>query len=138
MKLTRLKSDPFVEMAKSGKRYGYTLALWELGQTVPSMFRKVSDYKKAHKIPSTGLWNAMMEPSWAPLPIRPLMSWFSSRDAQGDAWNLCHFWSNFEIADLEWFRTPEYRKFFDFLDAEGGFYYERVSHVVHAALDMLF
>ena len=114
-------------MAKAGKKYGYTLALWELGQTVPSMFRKVSDYKLAHRIASTSLWNAMMEPSWAPLPIRPLMSWLSSRDASGDAWNLCHFWSNFEIADLDWFRSAEYRNFFDFLDAEGGFYYERVS-----------
>ena len=114
-------------MAKSGKKYGYTMALWELGQTVPSMFRKVSDYKKAQGIPSTNLWNAMMDPSWAPLPIRPLMSLLGSRDAQGDAWNLCHFWSNFEIADLDWFRSLDYRKFFDFLDREGGIYYERVS-----------
>ena len=115
-------------MAKSGKKYGYTMALWELGQTVPSMFRKVSDYKRTHHIPSSTLWTAMMEPSWAPLPLRPLMSWLSSRDAYGDAWNLCHFWSNFEIADLDWFRSVEYRKFFEFLDADGGFYYERVSH----------
>ena len=114
-------------MAKSGKKYGYTMALWELGQTVPSMFRKVSDYKKAQGIPSTNLWNAMMDPSWAPLPIRPLMSLLGSRDAQGDAWNLCHFWSNFEIADLDWFRSLDYRKFFDFLDREGGIYFERVG-----------
>ena len=114
-------------MAKAGKKYGYTMALWELGQTLPSMFRKVSDYKKAHHIRSTSLWNAMMEPSWAPLPIRPLMSWLSSRDSSGDAWNLCHFWSNFEIADMDWFRSVEYRDFFDYLDADGGFYYERVS-----------
>ena len=114
-------------MAKSGKKYGYTMALWELGQTVPSMFRKVSDYKRAQGIPSTNLWNAMVDPSWAPLPIRPLMSLLASRDAQGDAWNLCHFWSNFEIADLDWFRSLDYRKFFDFLDRDGGFYDERAS-----------
>ena len=120
-------SDPFVAMAKTGKKYGYTVALWELGTTVPTMFRKVSDYKFKHRIPSTSLWNAMIDPSWAPLPLRPLMSWLGSRDAYGDAWNLCHFWSNFEIADMDWFRTQEYRDFFEYLDADGGFYFERVS-----------
>jgi mannosyltransferase len=117
-------------MAKAGKKYGYTVALWELGTTVPTMFRKVSDYKTRRNIPSTNLWNAMIDPSWAPLPLRPLMSWLGSRDAHGDAWNLCHFWSNFEIADMDWFRSKEYRDFFEFLDADGGFYYERVCSTI--------
>lgn len=51
----------------------------------------------------------------------------SYRDASGDAWNLCHYWNNFEIADLDFFRSKEYREFFDYLDPKGGFYYERVS-----------
>jgi alpha 1,2-mannosyltransferase len=37
----------------------------------------------------------------------------------------CHYWSNFEIADLRWFRSPEYIAYFDYLDKVGGFYYER-------------
>lgn len=41
---------------------------------------------------------------------------------------LCvdHFlvWSNFEIADLDLWRSEAYSKFFDFLDEKGGFYYE--------------
>lgn len=114
-------------MANSGKKYGYTMALRELSTTVPTLFRKVSDYKMAHDIASTNIWKTMIDSSWAPLPLRPLMSWIGSRDAYGDAWNLCHFWSNFEIADMDWFRTKEYREFFEFLDADGGFYYERVS-----------
>jgi mannosyltransferase len=38
---------------------------------------------------------------------------------------MCHFWSNFEIADMEFFRSAAYRKIFDYLDRDGGFYYER-------------
>lgn len=38
---------------------------------------------------------------------------------------MCHFWSNFEIADLEFFRSDAYRRVFQYLDKEGGFYYER-------------
>jgi mannosyltransferase len=113
-------------MARSGKKYGYTMALREVGETSPGLFRAVSDYKKANNIPSTELWKAMISPSWAPLPIRPFLGMMSHRDSRGDAWNLCHFWSNFEIADMDFFRTAEYRQFFDFLDKTGGFYYERV------------
>lgn len=33
-------------------------------------------------------------------------------------------WSNFEIGDLDFWRGEAYSKFFDFLDEQGGFYYE--------------
>ena len=33
-------------------------------------------------------------------------------------------WSNFEIADMNFWRGEAYSKFFDYLDATGGFYYE--------------
>lgn len=117
--------DPFVEMERNDKRYGYTIALWEVGKTVPSLFRKLSHYKNYKKIPTTSLWTAMMDPSYLPWPIRRLIWWLPNRDPYGDMWNMCHFWSNFEIADMDFFRSQEYRDFFQFLDEDGGFYYER-------------
>ncbi|CAI5756046.1 unnamed protein product [Candida verbasci] len=39
--------------------------------------------------------------------------------------NLCHFWSNFEIARVDLFSDNEYQDFFNFLDESGGFYKER-------------
>ena len=33
-------------------------------------------------------------------------------------------WSNFEIADMNFWRGEAYTKYFDYLDATGGFYYE--------------
>lgn len=33
-------------------------------------------------------------------------------------------WSNFEIADMDFWRSEAYQKFFAFLDTKGGFYYE--------------
>lgn len=33
-------------------------------------------------------------------------------------------WSNFEIADMDLWRGEAYTKYFDHLDASGGFYYE--------------
>jgi len=34
-------------------------------------------------------------------------------------------WSNFEIGDLNFWRSEAYVKFFEHLDEAGGFYYER-------------
>lgn len=45
-------------------------------------------------------------------------------DDGGKTYNRCHFWSNFEIANLNLWRSPAYRAFFDYLDKSGGFYYE--------------
>lgn len=70
----------------------------------------------------------MITPSRMPWPLRSLLGNKPLRDSEGDAWNLCHYWSNFEIADLDFFRSKGYRDFFRHLDLAGGFYYERVRH----------
>ena len=119
--------DPFVEMARRNKVYGFTIALWEIGSSCPSLFRATADWMDARDVPPSALWRASVSASWAPWPLRPLlMSWFAYRDARGDQWSLCHYWSNFEIADMDFFRSPEYQAFFEYLDRKGGFYFERV------------
>ncbi|KIK55996.1 glycosyltransferase family 15 protein, partial [Collybiopsis luxurians FD-317 M1] len=59
-------------------------------------------------------------------------------DNGGETYNLRHFWSNFEIADMDFWRGEAYTKFFEFLDSKGGFYYERWGdapvHSIAAAL----
>jgi len=62
-------------------------------------------------------------------------------DNSGKKYNLCHcasnfnlsqqelynaykVWSNFEIANMEFWRGEAYMKFFEYLDSKGGFYYE--------------
>lgn len=44
---------------------------------------------------------------------------------EGESYNMCHFWSNFEIARLDWFRSKEYNDFFELMDRSGGFWMER-------------
>lgn len=60
------------------------------------------------------------------------------RRIDGVEYNNCHFWSNFEIADLNFWRGEAYSKYFSFLDKKGGFYYERWGdapvHSIAAAL----
>lgn len=116
-------------MARNNKVYGFTIALWEEPATCPSLFREISDWKETHRIKTTELWRATMTPSWMPWPFRSMMSWFRHRDRHGDGWSLCHYWSNFEIANLEFFRGRGYQDLFEHLDQTGGFYFERVCHL---------
>lgn len=127
--------DPFMEMEKRGKRYGYTVALWEEKRTVPSLFKLVDEYRKKHHL-GTSLWNAFIEAAWVPWPFRKLSKHLSNHTPEGDYWNLCHYWSNFEIADLDFFRSKQYRDFFKYLDDTGGFYFERVCHIFHLSASL--
>ena len=117
--------DPFVEMERHKKRYGYVVALWEVPNTIPSLFRKLSQFKSHFQIPTTSLWTAITDPSYVPWPFRRMLSFLNNRDQFGDSYSLCHFWSNFEIADMDFFRSPAYRSLFQFLDQDGSFYFER-------------
>ncbi|KAK3350063.1 nucleotide-diphospho-sugar transferase [Lasiosphaeria hispida] len=131
--------DPFVEMARRDKVYGYTISLPEEPATCPTLFREIADWKEQHNIPTTDLWRSMVSPSWAPWPVRSFLSWFRHRDRFGDGWSLCHYWSNFEIANLDFFRKGEYQDMFQYLDKTGKFYTERWGDAaVHSlALAML-
>lgn len=44
---------------------------------------------------------------------------------EGEEYNLCHFWSNFEIARLDVFDNEVYNSYFQYLEASGGFWKER-------------
>jgi mannosyltransferase len=114
-------------MASHNKSYGYTIALWEEPNTCPSLFRAVDDFRVHINLPRTPAWNAMIDQTWQPWPIRKLKAWLNKDhvNRQGERWNLCHYWSNFEIADLDFFRGEAYQGLFRHLDRLGGFYYER-------------
>ncbi|CAO0793800.1 unnamed protein product [Mucor circinelloides] len=100
--------DPFLYMKENNKKYGWTISLIEFEATIPTLWETTKAFMKENPemIPKNNLMN------------------FVSND-NGKHYNLCHFWSNFEIADLKFLRSPEYTAFFDYLDKSGGFFYER-------------
>ena len=143
------RSDPFIHMERANKTYGFTIAVKELKETVPNIFRYASAYKRVNNITSQGLWEMFAEPAVAeedtslptddpkyrpPLPEEILGSEgghggvpdVDPEAMEGEIYNMCHFWSNFEIARLDWFRSKPYNDFFDMMDRSGGFWMERV------------
>lgn len=41
-------------------------------------------------------------------------------DDGGETYNRCHFWSNFEIANLKLWRSEAYTKYFDYRESGPG------------------
>jgi hypothetical protein len=53
--------------------------------------------------------------------------WFLIVPIVVPAWLWKTVWSNFEIADMDFWRGEAYTAFFEYLDRHGGFYYEVLS-----------
>ncbi|EGD90088.1 hypothetical protein H112_02559 [Trichophyton rubrum D6] len=134
--------DPFLEMAKNNKTYGFTIAVKELKETVPNIFRYASAYKRTNNITSQGLWEMFLEDPVEEekpaeennalpdeiLQTQPGAAGLKDVDPEameGETYNMCHFWSNFEIARLDFFRSKAYEDFFTMMDRSGGFWNER-------------
>ena len=140
------RSDPFLYMERYNKTYGFVIAITELPETVPNLFRYVSAYKRQNKFKSKGLWEMFLEhqpyanksdstqlfeaseyDQLEEMENNDLLSELDPERMEGETYNMCHFWSNFEIARLDFFRSKEYEAFFQMMDRSGGFWMERVS-----------
>ncbi|KXN72197.1 glycosyltransferase family 15 protein [Conidiobolus coronatus NRRL 28638] len=106
-----IKNDPFEYMQNNNKKYGFTITWKEFMDTIPTLYSTVKDYIKEKnledKLPKDNAKN------------------FLNQGKNGDEYNGCHFWTNFEIGALDVWRSKEYLDFFEYLDKKGGFFYER-------------
>ncbi|KAI9852323.1 MAG: alpha 1,2-mannosyltransferase 2.4.1 [Thelocarpon superellum] len=100
--------DTFKYMADHKKKYSFVLSLYEYKETIPTLWDSVKKFMSDH--PEHLAADNSME--------------FLSDDG-GLTYNHCHFWSNFEIGNLDWLRSSAYVDYFNSLDLDGGFFYER-------------
>ncbi|KAJ5379059.1 Glycosyl transferase family 15 [Penicillium cosmopolitanum] len=103
-----IRADPFRFMKENDKKYSFVISLYEYEATIPSLWSSVKKFMTNH--PEHIAEDNAME--------------FIS-DNGGETYNKCHFWSNFEIGSLEWLRSKQYIDYFESLDQDGGFFYER-------------
>lgn len=102
------EKDWFKYMNENNKKYAFTMAPLELHTTVVGLWDTVQNFAKKNK----------------KLIAKDNNMGFLSEDG-GTTYNMCHFWSNFEIGDMDFYRLEPYMKFFDLIDKEGGIYYSR-------------
>jgi alpha 1,2-mannosyltransferase len=115
--------DVFKFMRENNKKYGWTISITEWIKTIPTLWNTTIDFVDQH-------------PEYL---HRNRLEKFLSDDGR-KSYNLCHFWSNFEVADMEFWRGKIYQDYFKHLDKSGGFFYERWGdapvHSIAAALFM--
>ncbi|KAI8575194.1 hypothetical protein K450DRAFT_262968 [Umbelopsis ramanniana AG] len=105
--------DVFKYMRNHGKKYGFTIAFREFMGTIPSLWDTVRNFKRDYPEVADNL------------PARQDTLFKFITDDNGNTYNGCHFWTNFEIASLDLWRSNDYLKLFSYLDRSGGFFYER-------------
>ncbi|KAK4057254.1 hypothetical protein OIO90_001751 [Microbotryomycetes sp. JL221] len=117
-----IEYDPFVFMRDHKKKYGWIISLYEYAETIETLWSTTQDFIKQH-------------PEYL---AKDNLEEFVSND-KGKTYSRCHFWSNFEIGDLSFFRSQAYQSYFDHLDQAGGFMYERWGDApVHSIAASLF
>jgi len=117
-----IEYDVFEFMELNNYKYGFTMSLHEYVDTVPTLWDETKKFLKQspHYLASGNALEFLSE-------------------NKGDTYNMCHFWSNFEIASLNLWRNESYLAYFDHLDHAGGFFYERWGDApVHSIAASLF
>lgn len=117
-----IDNDLFKEMADNKYKYGFAISMLEFEKTIPTLWQHTKKFISDN-------------PSY--VAKDNLEKFITTND--GETYNLCHFWSNFEIADLDFWRSQAYRDYFDYLDSTGGFFYERWGDApIHSIAASLF
>jgi mannosyltransferase len=108
--------DVFAWMADHNKTYGFTINIYDSPHSVASLWPETKAFVERH--------HQYVHP-------RNARAWLEDNKLRPDKYELangystCHFWSNFEIGDLGFWRSQAYRDYFEHLDKAGGFFYER-------------
>ncbi|CAK7274050.1 putative mannosyltransferase ktr4 [Sporothrix epigloea] len=108
--------DIFRYMQDNNKTYGFTITLYDAPHSIPTLWPETIKFLAEH-----------------PEHVHPnnAMNWLTDRvrrpehNAKANGYSTCHFWTNFEIADLNLWRSKAYEDYFNHLDRAGGFFYER-------------
>ncbi|KAI7867918.1 nucleotide-diphospho-sugar transferase [Spinellus fusiger] len=123
-----LDYDPFLYMKQNKKQYAFTIAFMEHDGTIPTLWSTIRSFVKTSTAKGKNYF-----PHLATDSLYRFVT-----DENGEAYNGCHFWTNFEIARVDLWHTEAYHAMFDYLDQAGGFFYERWGdapvHSIFAAL----
>lgn len=108
--------DVFAYMEDNDKTYGFVINLYDSPQSIETLWPQTLEFLAEH-------------PEY--LHKNNAMNWLTDsknrpkHNEMANGYSTCHFWSNFEIADMDFWRGAAYEAYFDHLDRAGGFFYER-------------
>ncbi|KAI8997581.1 glycolipid 2-alpha-mannosyltransferase-domain-containing protein [Pilobolus umbonatus] len=105
----QMDEDMFLYMKENNKTLGFALTMKEASNTIPTLWERVVEFTNIY-------------PEFLIRRNESILPWIVD---EVDQFNNCHIWNNFQIADLSFFRSEAYQRFFEYLDNTGNFFYER-------------
>ncbi|KAG7661293.1 KTR4 [[Candida] subhashii] len=115
---TDINYDVFRYLEDTGKIYGFTISLYDIEESIKTLWPETLNYLNKDNnykyIDTNGSFQWLVEDLQNP-----------QKNKVAGGYSTCHFWSNFEIADMDFFRGDAYNNWFKYLDSTGKFYYER-------------
>jgi mannosyltransferase len=108
--------DVFRYMQDNNKTYGFTITLYDAPKSIPSLWPETSKFISEHP----EYLHKNRAEDWLTDSIRRPV-----HNEMANGYSTCHFWTNFEIADMNFWRSQAYEDYFNHLDRAGGFFYER-------------
>ncbi|KFA48114.1 hypothetical protein S40293_09296 [Stachybotrys chartarum IBT 40293] len=108
--------DVFRYMQDNNKTYGFTINLYDDPKTLPTLWPETVKFLAEHP-------NYLHENNAIKWVVDDVRRPDHNKKAQG--YSTCHFWSNFEVGDMDFWRSQAYEDYFNHLDRAGGFFYER-------------
>ncbi|ESZ96247.1 glycosyltransferase family 15 protein [Sclerotinia borealis F-4128] len=108
--------DVFRYMQDQNKTYGFTINLYDAPQSIPTLWPETTKFLAAHPeyINENNAMNWITDSARRP-----------DHNEKAGGYSTCHFWSNFEIGNMDFWRSQAYEDYFNHLDRAGGFFYER-------------
>ncbi|EJS44733.1 ktr4p [Saccharomyces arboricola H-6] len=112
----KIEYDVFQFMSMNDKIYGFVLNLYDIPQSIKTLWTSTMNFVNNHT---------------SYLNVNGAFGWLKDNSQHPDNYELtqgystCHFWTNFEIVDLDFLRSKPYEEYVQYLDEQGGFYYER-------------
>ncbi|GMM36365.1 hypothetical protein DASC09_036900 [Saccharomycopsis crataegensis] len=122
--------DPFKYMIDNQKIYGTIIIPYEIADTIPTLWDTVKEFASTFSLSSKvfGTGDEKIDNAL-----------YLISENNGETYNNCHFWTNFEISNLNFYRSELYQKFFNYLDDKKGFWYERWGDApIHSMAASLF
>ncbi|OMJ24065.1 O-glycoside alpha-1,2-mannosyltransferase omh1 [Smittium culicis] len=140
--LCEIDYDPFEMLKSKNIKYSWIITPQEYKLTIPTLWETAREYifNNYDKLPESSFATYLLKASTnTSIKKQESIKFNSSKDGNikdivnesskySDVdidYNLCHFWSNFEIVSLDFLKSKPYQDFVDHLDKAGGIFYER-------------
>ncbi|KAG0675079.1 hypothetical protein C6P40_001943 [Pichia californica] len=112
--------DVFKFMELNNKIYGFVISLYDSHQSIKSLWTETINFLNLNNFNNKNLINSNAAINFLTENLQnPEKTKFTN------GYSTCHFWSNFEIGNMDFFRSNAYNSWVNYLDSTGGFYYER-------------